>query len=195
MIMLVNQGSASATEILAGALKDHSRAVLVGPEGTNTYGKAMVQSITPLRVSLEKDEDGNYLPNAIRLTTARYYTPNNVGENGKSIHGIGIEPDVTVAISPEQMVDLQSKGWLLGEPPLTKTEEAEIKKEQEEVKEPERKEDLPTIEESGEQVEEEQPFYLRKPEKEEKPVTPDLQLRYGVDLLRTLLIVENGRSV
>jgi len=118
IIMLVNAGSASATEILAGALKDHHRAVLIGPEGQNTYGKALVQSITPLRISLEKDKDGNYLPNAIRLTTARYYTPDNIGEGGKSIQGVGIEPDLTVKVTIRQMLDLSTKGMFLGDPPL-----------------------------------------------------------------------------
>ena len=77
MIVLVNGGSASASEIVAGALKDHKRAIVMG---TQTFGKGSVQSILPL---------GN--GTAIKLTTARYYTP-----NGNSIQAKGITPDITV---------------------------------------------------------------------------------------------------
>jgi len=77
MIVLVNQGSASASEIVAGALKDWNRAVLVG---TQTFGKGSVQSVVPL-------SDGS----AMRLTTARYYTPKEI-----SIQTTGIAPDIVV---------------------------------------------------------------------------------------------------
>jgi carboxyl-terminal processing protease len=77
MIVLVNNGTASASEIVAGALQDHKRATIMG---TQTFGKGSVQTILPL---------GNN--SAIKLTTARYYTP-----NGRSIQAKGIEPDVTV---------------------------------------------------------------------------------------------------
>ena len=77
LIVLINSGSASASEIVAGALKDHSRAIIVG---TRSFGKGSVQSIIPLA--------GN---GAMRLTTARYYTP-----SGISIQAKGIEPDIVV---------------------------------------------------------------------------------------------------
>ena len=77
MVILVNNGSASASEIVAGALKDHRRAILMG---TKTFGKGSVQTVIPLK-------DGS----AIRLTTAKYYTP-----SGVIIHGRGLEPDVVV---------------------------------------------------------------------------------------------------
>ncbi|MFP4381417.1 MAG: S41 family peptidase [Candidatus Sumerlaeia bacterium] len=199
ILMLVNEGSASATEILAGALKDHHRAVLLGPEGQNTYGKAMVQSITPLRVSLEKDEEGNDLPNALRLTTARYYTPDNVGEDGKSIHDIGIKPDLTVKIPAEHYSDLLTKGMLLGDPIL-----AEPGEEKDEKAAGENGDDDGNDKESDDEDEADEddepkeggdiPFYMKNGEEENKPTTKDIQLRYGVDVLRALLISNYEKS-
>ena len=78
MIVLINYGSASASEIVAGALQDHKRAVLVGE---STYGKGSVQSIIPLK------NDG-----AIRLTVSKYYLP-----SGKSISQVGVTPDIEIA--------------------------------------------------------------------------------------------------
>ncbi|MBI4684405.1 MAG: S41 family peptidase [Nitrospirae bacterium] len=82
MIVLVNQGSASASEIVAGAIKDWSRAVILGVQ---TFGKGSVQSVIPL-------SDGS----GLRLTTARYYTP-----KGISIQSKGITPDIVVKIAPK----------------------------------------------------------------------------------------------
>ena len=84
MVVLVNEGTASAAEIVAGALQDNGRALIVG---TQTFGKASVQTIIPL-------EDGS----AIKLTTARYYTP-----KGRSIQAEGIKPDIVVKyINPSE---------------------------------------------------------------------------------------------
>lgn len=77
LVVLINGGSASASEIVAGALQDHNRAIIVG---TKSFGKGSVQTIMPLQGS-----------GAIRLTTARYYTP-----SGRSIQALGVEPDIFV---------------------------------------------------------------------------------------------------
>ena len=82
MVVLINYGSSSASEIEAGALKDHQRATLVG---LTSFGKGSVQTVFPLRGG----QDG-----ALYMTTARYYTP-----SGRSIQKIGIEPDLEVSRS------------------------------------------------------------------------------------------------
>ena len=94
LVVLINGGSASASEIVAGALQDHKRATLVG---TRSFGKGSVQSI----ISLGPD-------GAMRLTTARYYTPNN-----RSIQALGITPDIQVLqVVPEEF---QGRDEIIGE--------------------------------------------------------------------------------
>ncbi|HVI51692.1 MAG TPA: S41 family peptidase [Candidatus Sulfotelmatobacter sp.] len=82
LVVLINDGSASASEIVSGALQDHHRATLMG---TKSFGKGSVQTIIPV--------PGH---GAIRLTTARYYTP-----SGRSIQALGIEPDIKVPVSAD----------------------------------------------------------------------------------------------
>ena len=93
LIVLINGGSASASEIVAGALQNHRRATIIG---TRSFGKGSVQTIIPLGT----------VRGALRLTTARYYTP-----SGRSIQAKGIEPDIEVLQDvPEDMTDSSSIG-------------------------------------------------------------------------------------
>lgn len=117
IVVLINGGSASASEILAGALQDHKRAVIMG---TQSFGKGSVQTVIPL------DET-----HAIKMTTARYYTP-----DGRSIQGTGIKPDIEV--KPAELKELDSRpffteadlsGHLVGQDEETKDSEKKTKPE------------------------------------------------------------------
>lgn len=99
MVILVNGGSASAAEIVSGALHDNKRAVLVGE---TTFGKGSVQNIVQI-------EDGA----AARITTAHYYTP-----SGRCIHEKGIEPDISIPLSPEEWQKVQLKRISIESPNL-----------------------------------------------------------------------------
>lgn len=92
MVVLLNEGSASGSEILAGALQDNKRAIILG---TKSFGKGSVQSVIPL-------PDGS----GLRLTTSKYFTP-----SGRSIHGIGIEPDIVIEpqMPPQEAKDDEEK--------------------------------------------------------------------------------------
>lgn len=97
IVVIINEGSASASEILAGALQDHHRAIILGEK---SFGKGSVQTVIPL---------GDY--GAMRLTTARYYTP-----SGRSIQAKGIEPDIEV--KPAKVEELESYALNISEAEL-----------------------------------------------------------------------------
>ena len=97
IVVMINEGSASASEITAGALQDHHRAIILGQK---SFGKGSVQTVLPLRNK-----------GAMRITTARYYTP-----SGRSIQAKGIEPDIEV--KPAKVEEIQSHGLNLSEADL-----------------------------------------------------------------------------
>ncbi|MEW5914164.1 MAG: S41 family peptidase [Thermodesulfobacteriota bacterium] len=164
LIVLVNQGSASASEIVAGALQDHKRAILLG---TQTFGKGSVQTILPL-------EDLG----ALKLTTARYYTP-----NGKAIQAKGIKPDVEVP-------------WV--EPPAKKKSKAEAKDQS--LREKDLRGAMPP-EETGAPAPEPA---VKKPDKNDKGeslqypkdrLPRDNQMVRALDLLKALQVFAGQKSV
>jgi carboxyl-terminal processing protease len=110
--ILINRGSASASEILTGAIQDHKLGVIIGPEGETTFGKGSVQTIEEMNHTLKWDEDKNPKKCAIRLTTARYYTP-----SGTCIDKIGIKPDIEIKLPKGNQTDLAKHG-LLGDPDM-----------------------------------------------------------------------------
>ncbi|MEJ6709520.1 MAG: S41 family peptidase [Amylibacter sp.] len=125
IVVLINGGSASASEIVAGALQDHRRAVIIG---TRSFGKGSVQTIMPLQ------GDG-----AMRLTTARYYTP-----SGRSIQALGVSPDILVEQRPkievaaeedarQQRFEADLRGSLSNDS-LTEDQRAQLEKERTDAK-------------------------------------------------------------
>ncbi len=149
VVVLINGGSASASEIVAGALKDHRRAVVVG---TKSFGKGSVQTIMPVKGG-----------GAMRLTTARYYTP-----SGRSIQGLGVSPDIIVE-QPQRNPD---KDAIDGKRPTFRSE-ADLR---------DALNNDSYTEEERRQIEEER----AKAEEAAKLREEDAQLAYAVDLLKGL---------
>jgi len=158
MVVLVNGGSASASEIVAGALQDHKRAKVLG---TQTFGKGSVQTILPLSETT-----------AIKLTTARYYTP-----SGRSIQAKGIEPDYTVHDPQEKVIGRRVReADLVGHLSNDRDPDAEKKLAEEKAK---AKEDADT-------KEEDKPFKRIEPASAE-----DFQFQQALKLLKGEPIVQN----
>ena len=147
IVVLINHGSASASEIVAGAVKDHKLAILLGVQ---SFGKGSVQTVVPMR-------DGS----AIRLTTARYYTP-----AGTMIHGIGIKPDIDV---PFQRIDTKTT-----EEERKKKKVSEIFDKVSELEEPDGDEAKPT------------PDAEKDKAKSSEDEELDNQVQRAVDLIRAL---------
>ena len=108
MVVLINSGTASAAEIVAGALQDRHRAAIVG---LTSFGKGSVQTLIPL---------GNGQDGAVKLTTARYYTP-----AGRSIQKTGIEPDLEVAKTTEQAEQIANEAFEFSEASFTNALDAQ----------------------------------------------------------------------
>ena len=153
MVVLINGGSASASEIVAGALQDHRRAVVVG---TKSFGKGSVQTLVPLR------GDG-----AMRLTTARYYTP-----SGRSIQALGVSPDIVVKQPvPPELAE--------GETPPEAAEDAPTRSEA----------DLRGVISNDSMTEDEKKVYEEEQKQAEEAAKlrdEDYQLAYAVDILKGL---------
>jgi carboxyl-terminal processing protease len=170
MVVLVNGGSASASEIVAGALQDHKRAVVMG---TQTFGKGSVQTILPLNNNT-----------AIKLTTARYYTP-----AGRSIQAKGIQPDIQVeelanGSTPQRLREADLDGHLNNDrevPPIPLAKAIEKAPPSPPKAAPKGKE-----EPKGEEDAEERPKF-------EMAGKDDYQLNQAVILLKGLQIVQNKK--
>ncbi|MDZ4088564.1 MAG: S41 family peptidase [Tabrizicola sp.] len=156
IVLLINGGSASASEIVAGALQDHRRAIVVG---TKSFGKGSVQTLIPLR------GDG-----AMRLTTARYYTP-----SGRSIQALGISPDIVVQ-----------------QPAPPPADEATAEEEQSAARRDRSEADLRGAITNDSMTDEEKRLYQEEQERAEESAKlrdEDYQLAYAVDIIKGLTAI------
>jgi carboxyl-terminal processing protease len=152
IVVLVNEGTASAAEIVAGALQDNGRAVIIG---TRTFGKASVQTVIPM-------DDGS----ALKLTTARYYTP-----KGRSIQAEGIKPDILVKfVRPAE--DMETNYW------------------EDRLKEKDLKGHIKPAKEDGTKLDE----AVVKDIKDPSDIANDNQLKTAIDILKSLDIMKNNLS-
>lgn len=157
IVVLINGGSASASEIVTGALKDHHRAIVVG---TKSFGKGSVQTLIPLK------GDG-----AMRLTTARYYTP-----SGRSIQALGIQPDIVVPQPPTA-----TEGDNKAKPEPKPTYES----------------DLPGILKNDSVTDAEKAQLsaeAKAADEEAKLRKSDFQLAYAIDLLKGLTVIKSDKD-
>lgn len=151
MVVLINEGSASGSEILAGALQDDNRAVIMG---SKSFGKGSVQTVIPMK-------DGS----ALRLTTSKYFTP-----SGRSIHNIGIQPDIVV----ESRV-ISEKEEDSAEDIFRKLEINDEKPAEDKAKEEEKKDD-------------------KKEDKDEDFIRKDNQLLRAIDLIKAIKVYNKKGS-
>ncbi|MCB2156275.1 S41 family peptidase [bacterium] len=188
MFVLVNEGSASASEIVAGAIQDHKIGVIIGPSGKNTFGKGSVQTIGGLTHSMVDDENGNPMESALRLTTAKYYTP-----SGRTIHHIGITPDIGVPLPKNHEIELARHG-LLGDVSTGEDYRVPDPEETEETQD----ETAPSVDlqiEEKEEIDESDPnhkFYqVEKPELMEEDDFVDIQLQEALKQMKIYMILRN----